>query len=209
MQWSYHGHMKCRAALFTILGAVALVAVTATAVAKTEPPQKKGTSTARATHLPTTGTSTSLPPPSSTTSPAVTSTTETSVPSSAAGLTNTREVLSPATTAPVGDECALTLTYDEDGNVTPLTCPDGGVNVWAWEHYNRVATVMALGRDVSVSAITQAMCFDYGHGLGTNPLTISASQLAAAYYGWSSSTENSAVQAFMSENADQRCITSS
>jgi hypothetical protein len=53
------------------------------------------------------------------------------------------------------------------------------------------------------------MCFDYRHGFGTNPLTISASQLVAAYCGWSSNTENSAVQAFLNEDADQRCIASS
>lgn len=97
---------------------------------------------------------------------------------------NPRQVLPPATIGPQSDECALTLTVEADGNVSPLLCPDGGVNVPAWQHYEKATAVLTLGRGPTASTITSAMCNTYARGFGTNPLTISAGKLAAAYYGW-------------------------
>jgi len=104
-----------------------------------------------------------------------------------------RTILAPATAPPVSDECTLQLTYDADGNVTPLLCPSGGVNVLAWQHYAggsigsespRPTTVMELGPYASPPQVYQAMCSDYVNIFGTNPLTISAEELSASYYGW-------------------------
>ena len=43
---------------------------------------------------------------------------------------------------------------------------------------------MTLGPKASASQVLQAMCADYTNKYGTDPITISAEQLAAAYYGW-------------------------
>jgi Domain of unknown function (DUF929) len=130
------------------------------------------------------------PPPPTTTSPAPTGTTE------AAG---SRTVLAPATVAPVSNECTIQLSHDADGNVTPLLCDDGGVNVFAWRQYAKGyvcgaastdcgsstwAKMMQLGADADSAEVYQAMCSDYKDIYGTKPLTISGEELAAAYYGW-------------------------
>lgn len=115
--------------------------------------------------------------------------------------TNLRAVLSPATVAPVSDECTLTLTKEADGNVTPLLCSTGGVNVLAWQYYRQghvgkkpvtKSQTMALGRTASPSRVLRAMCADYSNIYGTNPLTVSAEHLAAAYYGWNFGSNNPA-----------------
>jgi photosystem II stability/assembly factor-like uncharacterized protein len=107
-----------------------------------------------------------------------------------------REVLAPAKVGPVGDECRLPITREADGNVTPLLCGDGGVNALAWMVFSHGcprggactwSQTMALGRQPSVAQLEIALCADYRTLFRTNPLTISAGRLAAAYYGWGSS----------------------
>jgi hypothetical protein len=102
-------------------------------------------------------------------------------------------VLTPATLPPVSDECTLTLMHEADGNVTPLLCSTGGVNIQAWDYYRQGSVgskpmtpsqTMALGRVATADQVLQAMCADYSNIYGTDPLTISAEHLAAAYYGW-------------------------
>jgi hypothetical protein len=105
-----------------------------------------------------------------------------------------RETLGPATVPPVSDECSLALTHDADGNVTPRLCPNGGVNVLAWKYYaNGDSQTLALGREATTNQVVQAMCHDYVWHYGTNPLTISLQQLAAAYYGWAFPTDPATV----------------
>jgi hypothetical protein len=132
--------------------------------------------------------------------PVVKSTTPSTVPpgSTTTELQGLKKVLAPATVPPVTDECTIQLTHDADGNVAPLLCPNGGVNALAWEHYDEgyVCTsstsctpktwskVMQLGTEASAAQVYQAMCSDYKDVFGTNPLTISAEELASAYYGW-------------------------
>jgi hypothetical protein len=130
------------------------------------------------------------PPPPTTTSPAPTSTTV---------ATASRSALAPATVPPVSNECTIRLTHDADGNVTPLLCGNGGVNVFAWRQYAKGyvcgagstdcgtevwSKVMQLGADANSAEVYQAMCSDYKDIYGTKPLTISDEELAAAYYGW-------------------------
>lgn len=57
---------------------------------------------------------------------------------------------------------------------------------------------MALGAAPLTTQVTQAMCFDYFHVSGTNPITITIGTLAAAYYGWDAADRN-AVQTWMSQ----------
>jgi hypothetical protein len=134
--------------------------------------------------------------------PAVKSSTPSTVAAGSSTTTTTEpgdlEVLAPATVPPVTDECTIQLTHDADGNVTPLLCSGGGVNTLAWEHYDKgyVCTssttctqktwskLMQLGADASAAQVYQAMCSDYKDIFDTKPLTISAEELASAYYGW-------------------------
>ncbi len=102
-------------------------------------------------------------------------------------------VLPPASVPPASAECTLHLTHDADGNVQPLLCPDGGVNIAAWQVYASGSVddgpvvwskTLGLGPNATVTQVWQAMCTDYAHMYGTKPLTESAETLAAAYYGW-------------------------
>jgi hypothetical protein len=104
-----------------------------------------------------------------------------------------RAILLPAKVSPVSDECHLPVTRAEDGNVDPLLCAGGGVNIVAWARYahghvgslpTTASKTMALGRDANATSVVAAMCSDYAAVYGTNPLTISGEKLAAAYYGW-------------------------
>lgn len=97
-------------------------------------------------------------------------------------------MLPPATSPPVKPDCTLQLVYDADGNVTPLLCASGGVNVLAWQlyagHPGTYPELFRLGPFASPTQVYSAMCSDYHDVFGTNPLTISAEHLAGAYYGW-------------------------
>lgn len=100
-----------------------------------------------------------------------------------------RGILSPATVPPSSSECTLPLTNDADGNVTPLLCPNGGVNTNAWRHYTSgpngvTPKLLTLGRGATSTQVFSAMCSDYTSMYKTYPLTISAEKLAQAYYGW-------------------------
>jgi hypothetical protein len=117
-------------------------------------------------------------------------------------------VLPPATVRPVSAECTLPLTHDADGNVTPLLCPDGGVNVAAWEDLANGqvdskpvswSKTMSLGRNATSAEVESAMCSDYEDIYGTNPLTFSSGTLAAAYYGWSTSVRTT-IQSFLAQD---------
>lgn len=112
---------------------------------------------------------------------------------------NPRAVLAPATVPPVKNECLRALLRDADGNVQPLLCPNGGVNVNAWKQYARGwvghppliwSKTMRLGRHPSAKDVFDAMCVDLARVYGTMPLTESAETLAAAYYGWHFSGSN-------------------
>ena len=127
------------------------------------------------------------------------------------GVPSTSRVLPPATVAPVSAECTLALTHEADLNVKPLLCPNGGVNVSAWQWYEKGhvnggpvtwSKTLSLGPEATASEVQQAMCADFVNVYGTNPLTISGGELAAAYYGW-----GSAVLAMINAFLGQDCPT--
>lgn len=108
--------------------------------------------------------------------------------SNARAVPDPRAVLWPARVPPVSNECTNPLMHDADGNVTPRLCPGGGVNVLAWPYYegqpNRWSETLRLGRYATTTQVWRAMCSDHATISGTNPLTISTENPAAAYYGW-------------------------
>lgn len=130
-----------------------------------------------------------------------TTTTSQETPSTTTPVPSNRTVLAPATVPPVSNECKVQLVYDADGNVSPLLCPNGGVNVQAWDQYTgncasgqsqMCSKTLSLGPYASPTQVWQAMCSDYATLYRTNPLTISAEELAQAYYGWQFAGDNPA-----------------
>jgi hypothetical protein len=101
-------------------------------------------------------------------------------------------ILAPATMPPVSAECTEQVTYDADGNVSPLTCTNAGVNTIAWHAYayGQSGTtpdgseLLKLGQYASPTQVYQAMCYDYANVYKTKSVTESAEVIAAAYYGW-------------------------
>jgi cytoskeletal protein RodZ len=138
----------------------------------TAPARAAGTTTT--THRPTTtstSTSTSAPAPTTTAAPATTTTNP------------ARQILAPATTPPVVDECSVAISQSADGNPYPTTCPGGGgVNVVAWRYIaNSYSNILGLGASATEQQVLQAMCNASAPG-GEVSL---AGQVAAMYYGWS------------------------
>lgn len=96
-----------------------------------------------------------------------------------------RHTLAPATVKPVRNECYETITRTMDGNVHPLLCRGGGVNVLAWNLY---AELLSPAMNLDAHA-TRCQQFDaltdaaVGDGQSASQL-YSAYTLVAAYYGW-------------------------
>jgi len=116
----------------------------------------------------TTTTTTTTPPPSTTT-------TTTTVPA--------LPVLPPATIPPVVGECSQQLTFDADGNASPVLCQNGEINVIAWRYYAQGnSSVMSLGPNATPSQVFSALCADAY--TSSYPIQDNVYILSAAYYGW-------------------------
>lgn len=90
-----------------------------------------------------------------------------------------------ATAAPMVGECAASLQHQPSEAVTPLTCPDGSVNVLAWDYLIRYNyEVQALGSTPSLGELEGAFCSKYQVQATPEPVAIDLYQIAAAYYGW-------------------------
>jgi hypothetical protein len=96
-----------------------------------------------------------------------------------------QQVLPPATDPPLGQLCSRPVTTTQDGNVTPLLCSSGAVNVQAWTFYSSIsASILGLGLNPSPAQPQAAMCDDLAHNGATRVQEVSGYRLAAAYYGW-------------------------
>jgi hypothetical protein len=96
-----------------------------------------------------------------------------------------RPTLLPATAPPVVNECAL---GSPNSNPPPVvTCPDGDLNVEAWQGSG---SVEAAGPKAKVSAVAAALCRDQATLAQTTPPAQTTPDLeyeysvAAVYYGW-------------------------
>ncbi|HSS61643.1 MAG TPA: hypothetical protein VLK30_09335 [Candidatus Limnocylindrales bacterium] len=96
-----------------------------------------------------------------------------------------QQVLPPATDPPLGNLCTAPVTILADGNVSPLLCKTGAVNVKAWQYYASVSSsVLGLGLNPTQGQVESSICDDYKHGHATKPEETSGYKLATAYYGW-------------------------
>ena len=92
--------------------------------------------------------------------------------------------LSPARVPPVVGVCTQQLTVDRDGNVSPLFCPDGGINTLAWSYYARERLrVMAMGPHPKPAEVEAAVEQDLKTSASATA-ECNAATLAAGYYGW-------------------------
>ena len=97
-----------------------------------------------------------------------------------------KQVLAPASDPPVANLCQTQVTSTADGNVTPLLCKSGALNVQAWFFYKSVsASVLGLGLNPTQGQVESAICDDLNHNHATRVEESSGYKLAATYYGWS------------------------
>jgi hypothetical protein len=143
------------------------------ALTTTPPPRAAPPTTAAPATTPPTSTAPKTLPPT-TVSP-------TTTPPTAAV---TRQVLPPATVPPKVDECTQQLTFGADGNVGPISCADGDLNLLAWEQFAPGnPLVMSLGPYATPTEVQTALCADLR--TSTIPIETSTYEISALYYGWS------------------------
>jgi hypothetical protein len=110
----------------------------------------------------------------------------------ASPVTTGRQILTPATVPSAVDECTQQLTFGADGSVGPISCPNGDLNVLAWQ---QIAAgnplVMTLGPYATPSQVQEALCADMHNSTG--PIATSAYQISALYYGWKFGVDPSSV----------------
>jgi len=114
--------------------------------------------------------------------------------------TSSYTVLAPATTPPKVAECSQALSFDSNGDPGPITCPNGDLNVQAWNSLATLEpTVLSLGIAATESQVQSAICTDVNNTLSdantTNSYVVETTvyQIAALYYGWNFSTNPSSV----------------
>ncbi len=97
------------------------------------------------------------------------------------------QILKPAQVPPKHGECSLSLTHTGDGNVLPLLCRNGGVNVLAWRFYARGGSYLfSLGGHATYKRVERYFCsllIPNRSGL-TYPEVGSMYTLASSYYRW-------------------------
>ena len=110
----------------------------------------------------------------------------TTVPVATTTATNpVRQILAPATTAPVVDECSIPLSYGTDGDTNPYCSGSTGVNVLAWKYFaDSYPVILGMGTNATEDQVLQAIC------QSSPPFSQAqtAAQLAAEYYGWGFAT---------------------
>lgn len=103
-----------------------------------------------------------------------------------AGTPVPKQVLAPASDLPVSNLCTAPVTFVPDGNVRPVLCTSGAVNVKAWQFYADIsASVLGLGLNPTQGQVESAICDDFKHNHATVPEESSGYLLATTYYGWS------------------------
>jgi hypothetical protein len=104
------------------------------------------------------------------------------------------QVLPPASDEPVVNLCAKPVVSSADGNVMPLQCTSGALNVTAWRFYADIsASVLGLGLNPTEGQVVNAVCDDLAHNHATRVQEASGYRLAVAYYGWAFNVDVSKV----------------
>jgi hypothetical protein len=109
------------------------------------------------------------------------------------GSSSAYAVLAPATVAPKVPECTQALVFSSDGNSGPIQCSNGYLNATEWNAlYTLEPSVLGLGPSATAGQVQAALCADV-HANLSNPIEETSYKIASLYYGWSFSTDPSAV----------------
>jgi prepilin-type N-terminal cleavage/methylation domain-containing protein len=102
-------------------------------------------------------------------------------------------VLSPASVPSKTAECSLGITYASNGVPGPVQCPNGDLNSTEWNALAALEpSVFKLGYSVNIGQVQTALCSDVAANI-SNPIELTVYQIASLYYGWSFSSNPSAV----------------
>ena len=120
--------------------------------------------------------------------------------SSSSSVNSSYAILKPAIVPSKIIECSATLSYDSNGNPSPIQCSNGGLNILAWNALAALEpTVMKLGYTPSAAQVQAAICID-GNAANQDstsaisaPIETTAYQLASLYYNWSFSLNPTAL----------------
>jgi hypothetical protein len=102
---------------------------------------------------------------------------------SQATVSATLPVLSLATGPPAVGECWLPGQVSPDDDVTPVSCANGDVNVWAWDGDTYPHTLVALGPGATATGVKTALCLLIEAGTEADVVD-SDYQIVQIYYGW-------------------------
>lgn len=93
--------------------------------------------------------------------------------------------MSPSSAGELQPESCVHVATGADGNITPVTCPDGHPNAYAMPALQGAAPrMMGLGQSATPAVVQSAACADLANS-STNPIEESAYKLAKALNGWS------------------------
>jgi ABC-type lipoprotein export system ATPase subunit len=105
-----------------------------------------------------------------------------------------RTILLPATSPPAVNECEAPVSYTSAGDIR-LTCPDGELNVNAWDDISgEDVKVLLLGPTVTSQEVNSTMCADLHQfkdysAQNADQMELQAERLAELYYGWHLSSD--------------------
>jgi hypothetical protein len=109
-------------------------------------------------------------------------------------------VLSPASVASKTAECSQQVSYSSNGNSGPIQCSNGDLNVLEWNTLAALEpSVMTLGYGATAAQVQSALCKDASDSSSdantsnSNIIEGTTYHIAALYYGWSFSSDPSAV----------------
>lgn len=115
--------------------------------------------------------------------------------------------------SPEKKECTLPIVLTEDGNVHPLLCHGGGVNVGAWLFYEHLRpSIMAMGRYATPRQVFTLMCNlhrDKPSGFKRNltlPEYENAYSLTSAYNGWKFTSTAKWAELVIANVGSSQCI---
>ena len=102
-------------------------------------------------------------------------------------------ILSPATVPSKVPECSQQITFTSGGNSGPITCSNGDLNTTEWNALDTLEPkILTLGYEASPSQVSSALCADVEANV-SNPIEVTAYQIASLYYGWDFSSDPSIV----------------
>ena len=101
--------------------------------------------------------------------------------------------LSPASVPPKVAECSQAVSYASNGVPGPIQCANGDLNTADWKALAALEPkVLSLGYRASIATVQATLCSDVKANI-SNPIELTAYQIATIYYGWSFSSNPSVV----------------